>query len=38
MLQKDRLQIPDVVSMVTEESRQKELFIEDEEENFLDEC
>ncbi|KAL0270475.1 UNVERIFIED_CONTAM: hypothetical protein PYX00_007876 [Menopon gallinae] len=38
MLQKDKLQIPDVVSMVTEESRQKELFIEDEEEDFLDEA
>lgn len=37
MLQKDKQQIPDIVSMVTEENRQKELFIEDEEEDFLDE-
>lgn len=37
MLQKDRLNIPDVVSMMTEESHQKELLINDEEEDFLDE-
>lgn len=37
MLHKDRLNIPEVVSMVTEENRQKELLIEDEEEDFLDE-
>ena len=37
MLQKDKQHIPDIVSMVTEENRQKELFIEDEEEDFLDE-
>lgn len=37
MLQKDRLHIPDVVTMVTEENHQKELLIEDEEEDFLDE-
>ncbi|KAK6643812.1 hypothetical protein RUM43_000075 [Polyplax serrata] len=38
MLQKDRLHIPDVVTMVTEENHQKELLIEDEEEDFLDEA
>ncbi|XP_049834730.1 protein unc-80 homolog isoform X4 [Schistocerca gregaria] len=38
LLQKDKQHVPEVVSMVTEEGRQKELLMEDEEEDFLDEA
>lgn len=37
MLQDDKRLIPDIVSMVTDESRQKDLLMADEEEDFLDE-
>ncbi|XP_066993860.2 protein unc-80 homolog [Anabrus simplex] len=38
MLQEDKQHVANVVSMVTEENRQKELLMEDEEEDFLDEA
>jgi hypothetical protein len=37
MLQEDKQHVANIVSMVTEECRQKELLMEDEEEDFLDE-
>jgi hypothetical protein len=37
MVQEDKQHVANIVSMVTEESRQKELLMEDEEEDFLDE-
>jgi hypothetical protein len=37
MMHEDKQHVTNIVSMVTEECRQKELIIEDEEEDFLDE-
>jgi hypothetical protein len=37
MMHEDKQHVANIVSMVTEECRQKELIIEDEEEDFLDE-
>lgn len=37
MVQEDKQHVGNIVSMVTEECRQKELLMEDEEEDFLDE-
>jgi hypothetical protein len=37
MVQEDKQHVANIVSMVTEECRQKELLMEDEEEDFLDE-
>jgi len=37
MMHEDKQHVANIVSMVTEECRQKELLIEDEEEDFLDE-
>ena len=37
MMHEDKQNVANIVSMVTEECRQKELLIEDEEEDFLDE-
>jgi hypothetical protein len=37
MVQEDKQHVANIVSMVTDESRQKELLVEDEEEDFLDE-
>ena len=36
-MHEDKQHVANIVSMVTEECRQKELLIEDEEEDFLDE-
>jgi hypothetical protein len=37
MVHEDKQHVANIVSMVTEECRQKELLMEDEEEDFLDE-
>jgi hypothetical protein len=37
MMHEDKQHVANIVSMVTEECRQKELLVEDEEEDFLDE-
>jgi hypothetical protein len=37
MMHEDKQNVANIVSMVTEECRQKDLLIEDEEEDFLDE-
>jgi len=37
MLLNDKRNIPDIVSMMSDESKQKELLLDDEEEDFLDE-
>jgi hypothetical protein len=37
MMHEDKQHVANIVSMVTEEGRQKELLVEDEEEDFLDE-
>lgn len=38
MMQEDKQHIPNIVTMLSDESKQKQLLLEDEEENFLDEC
>lgn len=38
MMQEDKQHIPNIVAMLSDESKQKQLLLEDEEENFLDEC
>jgi hypothetical protein len=37
MMHEDKQHVANIVSMVTEECRQKDLLLEDEEEDFLDE-
>ena len=37
MLAEDRAQIPNIISSLSDETKQKEFLIEDEEEDFLDE-
>lgn len=37
LLAEDRQHIPEVITMLSDETKQKELLIEDEEEDFLDE-
>lgn len=38
MMAEDKQHIPNVINLLVDENKQKQLLLEDEEENFLDEC
>lgn len=38
MMAEDKQNVPNVINLLSDENKQKQLLAEDEEENFLDEC
>lgn len=38
MMAEDKQNVPNVINLLLDENKQKQLLAEDEEENFLDEC